>query len=282
MGKFIDLTGQVFGKLMAIRFIERKNNKTFWEWGCSCGNKHIASIDNVKSGQTNSCGCLRKESRKLKRILNGMYYDVDSPLRHIWTQMKSRCYKTYNKSFKNYGGRGITVCDEWLGDDGFNNFYIWAIVNGYKEEKLLNGLNKWTLDRIDNNGNYEPSNCRWATRKEQANNTRTNRYVEFDGTLISLKKYCEINNLKYSIVKGRKTKGTNDIITLNKSIREISKNGEIKLLKFIKENNGICLCDIEMAKLLNVSNETIRRWRKKLIAQKLIIISNKKLIIQKE
>jgi len=95
----------------------------------------------------------------------------------IWRAIKQKCYNPNCKDYKYYGARGIAICDEWRND--FKAFYDWAMASGYKKEKLPNGLNKWTIDRINNNGNYEPSNCRWITSEEQQQNRRNNKPSHF-------------------------------------------------------------------------------------------------------
>lgn len=117
-------------------------------------------------------------------------------LYHIYAKMKQRCYDKNDSAYKNYGGRGIEVCKEWLAD--YMNFYNWAVNNGYKEETLPNGKNKWTIDRIDTKGNYEPSNCRWITQHEQTRNLSTNRYFEYNGEKHILPDWSKILGIKFS------------------------------------------------------------------------------------
>lgn len=116
-------------------------------------------------------------------------------LYRIWCCMKNRCYNKNNVGYHNYGGRGIRVCDEWLGENGFQNFYVWAIANGYTDEL--------TLDRIDVNSDYSPCNCRWATAKEQLNNTRCNVTVEYNGETKTLKQWADEYGINYVTLHAR-------------------------------------------------------------------------------
>lgn len=129
-----------------------------WICKCECGNIFETNVNNLRNNHTNSCGCLRKYSGNVN---HGLYWK-ERKLFAVWINMKQRCTNPNNRSYKDYGKRGISVCEEWLND--FKNFYEWAMQNGYQ-----NGL---TLDRINNNGNYEPSNCRWTTMLIQRHNQR--------------------------------------------------------------------------------------------------------------
>ena len=189
MSKFQDLTGQRFGRLVVIERAEdyiRPNGQSQVQWRCKCdcGNEKITVAYSLTHGLCTSCGCTRTE-----RIVNMNYEhgQSNSSLYRRWQHMKDRCYNPNDKRYKNYGRRGIKVCDEWL--NYFENFYNWAINNGYQE-----GL---TIDRIDVNGNYEPSNCRWADMETQSNNRTTNINITYQGQTKTLKQWCDIYNLNY-------------------------------------------------------------------------------------
>ena len=164
MGKIIDITGQRFGKLTALRYDHKdKENKAIWECRCDCGNIVYVSGKALRTGNTKSCGCGKVERARLMKYKDGRCSDR---LHHVWDTMLKRCYNSNCNVYKHYGGRGIVVCEAWHDYSVFKN---WAYANGY-DDKAPRG--KCTIDRIDVYGNYCPENCRWVGVDVQIKNRR--------------------------------------------------------------------------------------------------------------
>lgn len=178
--KAADLIGKKFGQLTVVaRGENTSNGKCRWVCDCDCGkrkNKTVTTSD-LLSGRVRSCGCLYKESNKGRNKKHGK---TGIRLYQIWFSMRQRCNYSSSVGFANYGGRGVTICEEW---SDFQPFYDWAMASGYSD-----GL---TLDRKDTNGSYCPGNCRWVTMKEQQNNRRNNRIVEYGGEKYTLSQLAE-------------------------------------------------------------------------------------------
>lgn len=183
MGVFIDLTGMRFGRWLVIeRASNPKGTRAVWLCKCDCGNTNIVTGKDLRSGRTKSCGCLRvKHGCEKTKLYN------------VWHNMKSRCYNPTSAPFKDYGGRGITVCEEWRND--FIPFRDWSFSNGYAE-----GL---SLDRIDNDGPYSPENCRWVSMKEQCNNRRNNHFLNYNGETHTLASWAELKGMSPATLRRR-------------------------------------------------------------------------------
>lgn len=195
---YSDLTGQRFGRLQVTSFAYKKRRITHWNCVCDCGNNCIVGLGNLRSGQTSSCGCLKKD--KARERFSKHTHSSDK-LYLIWKSIKKRCFNPNDKNYKNYGGRGIKICDDWKSD--FMKFYNWSIQNGYKKELSIKGKNIWSIDRIDNNGDYCPENCRWVTNIKQARNKRNNIKVQYNGQVITLRDLCDELNLSYKLIYDR-------------------------------------------------------------------------------
>lgn len=195
--KLIDLTGQRFGMLTVLNraedYIFKSGRKErVWSCKCDCGNEVNVFGENLKKGNTTSCGCYRKEKVKEEKTTHGL---SDNNLYYAHSNMKSRCYNQNDKRFKNYGGRGIIVCDEWLGANGFINFYNWAISHGYSD-----GL---TIDRIEVDGNYEPNNCRWVDLTTQENNRTNNHLITYNNETMTMAMWAEKLGINYKTLSNR-------------------------------------------------------------------------------
>lgn len=187
-----DKTGKRFGMLVALRPIGRRKDKIMWECVCDCGNIKAFPSSELREGGRKSCGCNQHPIGITRNRTHGLSY---TRLYNIFSGMHSRCSEGEGNSKKRYYNRGIRVCDEWSGDGGLQNFVEWAFQNGYED-----GL---TIDRIDVNGNYEPSNCRWATFKEQCNNRTTSRYITCDGVTKTMAEWADSLGLKHNTLYNR-------------------------------------------------------------------------------
>ena len=173
--------GNKYGRLLVIEQVASINEKAAWLSRCDCGNTKIVTGDSLRTGKVSSCGCYQKEMYGLSSKTHGM---SKTQTYRSWQEMKTRCFDKTSVSYKNYGGRGITVCKRW---DKFENFIFDM---GVRPKGA-------TLDRIKTNKGYSPSNCKWSTRTEQNRNKRSNILISYKGEKLCLSEWCEKLNLKY-------------------------------------------------------------------------------------
>lgn len=197
--KFKDLTGMKFGNLTILSVAYRKKKHIYWNCKCNCGNLYIARGSHIVGGRIISCGCFHRK--------------------RVGEIMKTRCYNPHSENYKNYGGRGIKICKEWLND--YTKFSKWAYLNGYNENAKKM---ECTIDRINVNGNYEPSNYRWVDMSVQNKNKRRRKSKYSKEVLEKIQKYC---NLKISEISKKINLSENQIRVIMKyyktSIKEMRK-----------------------------------------------------------
>lgn len=201
MGKFIDLTGHRYGRLSVLSRAENgTDKKAKWNVRCDCGTEKVVYGECLRKGTTVSCGCFNRERMS---VLNRTHGLTHTRIYTVWRSMKYCCFNPNNENYHYYGGRGITVCDEWK--DDFKAFYNWAIESGYKEEILPSGVNYWTLERIDNDGDFEPDNCCWANRAAQANNRQSNHLINYKGCDLTISQAAKEGNIDFNVLHYRIT-----------------------------------------------------------------------------
>lgn len=186
--KLIDITGQKFGTYTAIKRVGSKRGNAAWLCKCDCGKEKVMAQNYLKYREKHGKGCCCNWYKP-------KHHESQTRLYRIYIGMKRRCYGKYDKRYDRYGGRGITMCDEWLGEYGFVNFRDWSYQNGYQESL--------SIDRKDNNGNYEPSNCRWVTMLEQNYNRSNTIYITYNGETHTTNEWAEITNLSIDAIRRR-------------------------------------------------------------------------------
>lgn len=204
-----DLTGKKFGKLQVVGVHDTGSRKTYYVCQCDCGNVKVVRADALTSGATKSCGCIKKKQDKTNLTANHRHKMSGTRLYNIWVGLKKRCNNPNDPRYDRYGGRGISVCEEW--DKSFQSFYDWAISNGYSDDL--------TIDRIDNDGNYEPTNCKWSTNKEQCNNRVTNINIKIGNTTKTLTEWCEIFNVDIKRTMARYSR--NGFVSIDRLFNDI-------------------------------------------------------------
>lgn len=174
----VDLTGKKFGRLLVLNLYS-KGKKTIWNCVCDCGNNHTVDGQYLKNGKSISCGCYRSEITTKRKTIHGL---TDHRLYAVWSKIKDRCLNKKNPAYKNYGGRGIIICDEWK--NSAEIFINWCLNNGWQAG--------FEIDRIKNDEGYRPDNCRFVIRRINANNKRNNRKFMYNGEMKSMLELEEI------------------------------------------------------------------------------------------
>lgn len=202
-----DIINRRYGRLTAVKQVENdKHNHRQWLCRCECGNEIVVLQNSLTSGRTRSCGCYYKETRRTSARTHGQ---SKTRLFHIWAEMLERCKNTNRHDYKYYGGKGVTVCEEWK---VFEVFAKWAHESGYAENL--------SIDRIDSNGDYTPANCRWADWVTQMNNTNRNHFITANGETHTVAEWSRITGISLSTLNYRISGGwkPEDIISKSKHI----------------------------------------------------------------
>jgi hypothetical protein len=231
--KRLDLTGQRFGRLVALeRYSERTEyGKSQWECKCDCGCILLVVTGALTTGNTKSCGCQRTDSSRqngLNRKTHGMTGTAEYK---AWQSLRERCFDPEHEQYHNYGGRGITVCERW--QESFENFY--------EDMGARPGIG-YSIDRKDNDGNYEPSNCRWATFQEQINNRRVSVLYDFEGERLTVSDIARRTGIPVGTLESRVRRmnlSIEEAVKREKASRLYTYNGETKSLGSWSKEFGI-------------------------------------------
>lgn len=199
LGRAKDIRGNRYGHWTVLERAENGKNGTLrWLCKCDCGTIRSVDANHLKRGDTTNCGCIARANTSWRNIFlhrthGGTTNQFDRRLYNVYLGIHKRCEKPYSKNYRIYGARGIKVCDEWSGEHGYENFREWAVPAGY-DPYAPRG--KCTLDRIDNDGDYSPENCRWVDAKEQGNNRRDNHMITYNEETLTLTEWADRYGLK--------------------------------------------------------------------------------------
>lgn len=195
MSRYKNISGQKFGRLIAIERIgQDEQGILLWKCKCECGNEVIVRVSNLINGHTKSCGCLQKEkAAEVNTIHGGTKRENKSRLFVVWCNMKSRCFNEKATGYGYCGARGISVCRKWR--ESYEVFRKWSLENGYSEDLQI--------DRIDNERNYKPANCRWITSQKQNNNRRNNRLLTYQGETKTVAEWARKVEIKRGTLSAR-------------------------------------------------------------------------------
>lgn len=198
MARFINLAGQTFGRLTVLSYAAGGRNGK-WKCRCECGGSAVVATGALRNGHTKSCGCWKREQTSIRKRVHGGCAGGKREIEFkTWCQIRRRCLRPAHPAYPSYGGRGICICDRWLkGEGGRSGYECFRLDMGARPSV------NHSIDRIDNDGNYEPGNCRWAIKKLQARNRRSNRIVEVGGKEMSLAAACDLLGANYALVNNR-------------------------------------------------------------------------------
>lgn len=227
-----DYTGSRFGRLLVIERTTGSDGRSAWHCQCTCGNFVTVRTSSLTTGNTKSCGCYHREIAKEFNTIHGLANSLEY---RAWSDMKTRCLNPDFIGYSNYGGRGITICERWL--NSFDNFL---------QDMGRKPSRKYTLDRIDTDGNYEPSNCRWVLMKIQQNNRRNNHMVEYEGKQLTIAQLADETKVNYQTLLTRLRAGL--------SVKEAVENPIARLFEY----KGECKTVTDWAKAIGMSRRTLQ------------------------
>jgi hypothetical protein len=231
----LDLTGKTFAKLTVVGHVKKVGTHQYWKCICECGEIKDIQGNSLKSGKTTSCGCYQKSiARDLISRNRPKKRDTDKGFNSRWRDMIRRCYDEKVKSFPAYGGRGIRVCDRWKDFKSFEN----DMYSSYVTHRGIHGTFNTTIERINVNGNYEPENCRWATRKEQNNNQQSTIRVTISGVVKTLNELSSEIGISKNGIKYRLNCGLSDDEILKPSARKKIYHEHVD--EWREEENRVC------------------------------------------